>query len=250
MRHIPCVLALSVIFSASALSAQQPTFAVATIRPSTTDVKFEHDGAIEFHGDTLNMHDVTVDSCVKWAYGVQNSQIAGPGWMDSDRFDITAKSDGPAREDQMKQMLQSLLVERFGLAFHHEQREMKALVLNVVSSGAKLKPAAAPDAPPFHQNSANGTIARSMSIAEWADFIAGPLQMPVLDQTGLTGKYDFAIDFTPYLPDPGKSMSDARPDATALIKIVMHDQMGLNIEGRKADVDVMVIEHVTKPSAN
>ena len=232
-----------------ASSAQQPTFAVATIRPSSADVKFEHDGATEVQGNTLSMRDVTVDSCIKWAYGVQNSQIAGPGWMDSDRFDITAKSDGPATQTEMKHLLQGLLAERFGLVFHHEQREMKALVLSVVSSGAKLKPAAAPDAPPSHQNSANGTIARSMSISEWANFIAGPLQMPVLDQTGLAGKYDFSIDFTPYL-ESGNNMSASRPDSTALIKIVMHDQLGLNIEGRKANVDVIVIDYVTKPSAN
>lgn len=88
-----------------------------------------------------------------------------------------------------------------------------------------------------------------MSIREWANFIAGPLQMPVIDETGLTGKYDFSIDFTPYL-ESGNNMSANRPDTTALIKIVMHDQLGLNIEGRRANVDVMVIDHVTKPSAN
>ena len=249
MRHRLCLLALTLTFTASALRAQQPTFAVATIHPSAEDVKFEHDGATEIHGDILTMRDVTVDSCIKWAYGVQNSQIAGPGWMDSDRFDITAKSNGPATEDQMKRLLQGLLTERFGLTFHHEQREMKALVLSVASSGAKLKPAAAPDAPPYHQNSANGTIARSMSIREWANFIAGPLQMPVVDQTGLTGKYDFAIDFTPYL-ESGNNMSASRPDSTALIKIVMHDQLGLDINGRKSTIDVMVIDQVQKPSAN
>ncbi len=236
-------------WSCPALS-QVPTFTVATIHPSAASVSFEHDGVTEVRGDTLRMRDVTVDSCIKWAYDVQNSQIAGPGWMDSDRFDITAKSDGPATEIQMKRLLQGLLAERFGLIFHHEQREMKALVLSVASSGSKLKPAAAPDAPPYHQNSANGTVAKSMSIREWANFIAGPLQMPVVDETGLTGKYDFAIDFTPYLPESGKNMSDTRPDATALIKVVLHDQLGLNLGGRRAKVEVMVIDRVAKPSPN
>lgn len=250
MTHLYRTLSLILAMSAASVAhSQKPSFAVATIRPSASSVQFEHDGATEIHGDILNMRDVTIDSCIKWAYGVQNSQIVGPEWLDSDRFDITAKSDGPAREDQMKTMLQSLLVERFGLTFHHERREMKALVLSIAGSGAKLKPAAAPDAPPFHQNSANGTIAKSMSMDEFANFIAGPLQMPVINETGLTGKYDFAIDFTPYL-DSGNNMSANRPDTTALIKIVMHDQLGLNIEGRKTNVDVMVIDHAAKPSAN
>ena len=234
----------------SVASAQTSSFAVATIHPSAADVKFEHDGSTEVTGDMLRMRDVTVDSCIKWAYDVQNSQIAGPAWMDSDRFDITAKTESPAGIDEMKTRLKALLADRFHLTFHHEQREMKALVLTVIGSGTKLKPAVAPDAPPFRENSANGTIAKSMPIREWANFIAGPLQLPVVDQTGLTGKYDFAIDFTPYLPDPGKSMSDTRPDGTALIKIVMHDQLGLNIDGRRAKVDVMVIDSVVKPSAN
>jgi uncharacterized protein (TIGR03435 family) len=249
MKRAPALLVISLALPIAAARAQQPFFAVATIHPSAAGVNFEHDGMTEIHGDALTMQDVTVDSCIKWAYGVQNSQIAGPEWLDSDRFDITAKSDGPASETAMKKMMQSLLAERFGLTFHHEQREMKALVLSVAPSGSKLKPAAAPDAPPFRQNSANGTIAKSMSIGEWANFIAQPLQMPVVDQTGLTGKYDFAIDFTPYL-DSGKNMDGTRPDATALIKIVMHDQLGLDITGRRTQIDVMVIDRVTKPSAN
>jgi uncharacterized protein (TIGR03435 family) len=235
---------------AVAAYSQHPTFAVATIRPSAAEVKFEHDGSIEVFGDTLRMKDVIVQSCIKWAYNVQDSQIAGPGWIDSDRFDITAKSDKPANEDEMKRMLQGLLAGRFGLSFHREQREMKALVLTVASSGAMLKAAAAPDAPPYRENSANGSIAKSMPIGEWANFIAGPLQMPVVDETGLTGKYDFVIDFTGYIPEPGKNMDVARPDATGILKAVLHDQLGLNLDGRRAQVEVMVIDRVEKPSAN
>src|SRR5665213_1738955 len=144
--------------------AQPPSFAAATIHPSAADVKFEHDGSTEVAGDMLRMRDVTVDSCIKWAYDVQNSQIAGPAWMDSDRFDITAKTEGPATIDQMKTGLKTLLADRFHLTFHREQREMKALVLTVAGSGAKLKPAAAPDAPPFRQNSANGSIVTSLPV--------------------------------------------------------------------------------------
>ena len=242
--------ALLLALPAGAAYSQHSSFAVATIRPSAAEVKFEHDGSIEIFGNTLRMKDVMVQSCIKWAYNVQDSQIAGPEWIESDRFDITAKSDKPANEDEMKRMLQGLLAERFGLSFHREQREMKALILSVASTGAKLKPAAAPDAPPYRQNSANGSIAKSMPIQEWANFIAGPLQMPVVDETGLTGKYDFVIDFTGYIPEPGKNMDVARPDATGILKAVLHDQLGLNIDAHKTRVEVMVIDRVEKPSAN
>jgi uncharacterized protein (TIGR03435 family) len=247
---LPVSLLLTSALCLITATAQQPSFAVATIRPSSGEVKFEHDGSTDLSPTNLRMHDVLINTCIKFAYGVQDTQIAGPGLLRSERYDITAKSDAPASEDQMKLMLQTLLADRFKLTFHRERREMRALVLTVASSGSKLKPAAAPDARPFRENSANGTIAKSMPIQEFADFISGPLQMPVVDQTGLTGKYDFAIDFTPYLPDPTKNMDGTRPDTTGILKAAMQDELGLKMDARKTDVEVMVIDHVEKPSEN
>jgi uncharacterized protein (TIGR03435 family) len=229
--------------------AQAPAFAVATIRPSSGSVQFEHDGQTETSPGSLRMHDVTVHTCIKWAYSVQDNQIAGPAWLDSERYDIVAKADAPATEAQMKIMLQTLLADRFALAFHREQKEMKAIIFTVVPGGSKLTPAANPDAKPFRQNSANGTIAKAMPIADFIDFLSGPLQMPAVDHTGLTGKYDFTLDFTPYLPD-AKNMGPDRPDAVAILKAALHDELGLNMEGGKSQVDVLVIDHVEKPSAN
>jgi uncharacterized protein (TIGR03435 family) len=245
----PAWLLLACLAISSAVRAQQPAFAVATIRPSSSEVKFEHDGETETSPVTLEMHDVTVHTCIKWAYGVQDSQISGPAWLDSERYDLVAKADTPATNEQMKLMLQTLLADRFQLAFHHQSKESKAFALTVAKGGPKLSPAAAPDAKPFRQNSANGTIAKSMTIRDFADFISGPLQMPVVDETGLTGKYDFAIDFTPYLPD-AKNMGPDRPDATSILMAALQGELGLKLESRKTQVDVMVIDHVEKPSAN
>ena len=242
---LACCAAISV-----AAQAQQPSFAVATIRPSSGSIQFEHDGKTETSPGTLRMRDVTVHTCIKWAYGVQDSQISGPAWLDSDHFDITAKADAPATDEQMKQMLQTLLADRFKLNFHHQNKELKAFVLTVAKSGLKLTPAASPEGMPFRQNSANGTVAKSMSIREFGDFISGPLQMPVVDETGLTGKYDFAIDFTPYLPAPSKNMDGTKPDTTSILMAALQDELGLKLEARKTQVDVVVIDHVEKPSAN
>jgi uncharacterized protein (TIGR03435 family) len=243
-----CFLVFEPFFAGSA--AQKPTFEVATIRPSKESVKFEHDGKTEFSSDTLRMQDVTVVTCIKLAYHVQDRQIAGPSWLGSDRFDITAKADGTADEDAMKRMLQSLLADRFGLSFHREPREMSVIILTLANGGAKLKPTAAPDAEPYRENSANGTVAKSMPIGEFADFLSGPLEIPVVDQTGLTGKYDFILDFTPYLPDPAKNMDGTRPDTTAILKAALNDELGLKMTGGKAPVDVLVVDHVEEPSQN
>jgi uncharacterized protein (TIGR03435 family) len=231
-------------------AAQKPTFEVATIRPSREAVNFEHDGKTEISDDTLRMQDVTVYTCIKLAYHVQDRQIAGPDWLQTERFDITAKTDGPTDEDTVKQMLQSLLADRFGLSFHREPREMKAILLTVANGGVKLTPTATPDAKPFRTNSANGTIAKAMPIGEFADFLSGPLEMPVVDQTGLTGRYDFTIDFTPYLPDPAKNMDGTRPDTTAILKAALNDELGLKMTSGKAQINVLVIDHVDRPSQN
>lgn len=243
-----CALAVGPFIATAA--AQTPAFEVATIKPSKEAVKFEHDGKTEFSGDTLHMQDVTVNTCIKLAYHVQDRQIDGPDWFQTDRFDITAKADGHEDEDTMKQMLQSLLADRFRLNFHREQREMKVIILTVGKSGPKLAPAAAPDAKPFRENSANGTIARSMPIGEFADFLSGPLEMPIVDHTGLTGRYDFTIDFTPYLPDPTKNMDGTRPDTTAILKAALQDELGLKMESGKAPVEVLVVDHAEEPSEN
>ena len=241
------LLACSSAFSA--VSAQQPAFAVATIRPSAAAVQFEHDGKTETTPGTLRMQDVSVQTCIKWAYGVQDSQISGPSWIQSEKFDITAKADAPTTDDQMKLMMQILLTDRFNLSFHHESKELKAFVLTVAKGGAKVHAAAAPDAKPFRQNSANGTVVKSMTIREFGDFISQPLQMPVVDQTGLTGKYDFVLDFTPYLPD-AKNMGPDRPDTTSILMAAMEGELGITMETRKTQVEVMVVDHVEKPSAN
>jgi uncharacterized protein (TIGR03435 family) len=231
-------------------AAQKPAFAVATIRPTTEAVKFEHDGSTELVGNTLRMQDVTVATCLKLAYHIQDRQIAGPDWLQSEKFDITAKADDSIDEDTMKQMLQSLLADRFNLRFHREPRQMKVIVLSLVGGPSGLKPTIAPDAKPFRQNSANGTVAKSMPIGEFADFLSGPLQIPVVDRTGLTGKYDFVLDFTPYLPDPAKNMDGTRPDTTAILKAALKDELGLKMTAATAPVEVLVIDHVEKPSQN
>jgi uncharacterized protein (TIGR03435 family) len=196
------------------------------------------------------MRDVSVQTCIKWAYGVQDNQISGPAWIQSEHYDIIAKADKPSTDEQMKLMMQSLLDDRFKLSFHHQSKELKAFVLTVAKGGAKVSPAAAPDAKPYRQNSANGTVAKSITIQEFADFISGPLQMPVVDETSLPGRYDFTIDFTPYLPDPTHNMDGTKPDTTGILMAALEGELGLKMESRKTQVDVMVVDHVEKPSAN
>jgi uncharacterized protein (TIGR03435 family) len=229
-------------------AAQAQTFAAASIRPSAGDVKFEHDGKTEISPGNVRMRDVTVATCIKWAYGVQDSQISGPEWLQSQHFDIVAKADEPVAEDQLKLMMRTLLAERFSLAFHRQSKEMRAYAMTVAKSGAKLRESA--ETKPFRENSAVGTVARGMTMKEFGDFIAGPLQTPVVDMTGLNGRYDFKLDFTAYLPGAETAMKVDYDNSTGIIISALKGELGLDMESRKQAVEVLVIDHVEKPSGN
>lgn len=252
-RRLSLLALLCLVAGAGALvtcpgtaSAQEPSFAVASIRPSSASVQFERDGLTETSPGQLRMHDVTLNTCIKWAYRVQDSQISGPDWGGSQHFDITAKAEGPAAEEQLRVMLRALLSDRFKLSVHREARTRKAFALSVLKSGHKLHEAD-PAATASHQNSASGMVSKAMSMQEFADYISGPLQTPVVDETHLAGRYDFTIDFAPYLPDDMKTM---HPDATSVLIAALQGELGLKLESRRLPVTVLVIDHVEQPSAN
>lgn len=224
----------------------QPSFAVASIHPSGQSVKFERDGKTDTSPGHLLMKDVTVQTCIKWAYGVQRSQVIGPAWIESEHIDIDAKADEPADVPQLKLMLQALLADRFKLTFHHDKKELKGFVMTVAKAGLKMHPSP-PDAAHVWQNSANGTVATGITMREFADYMAGPMEAPIVDETGLPGKYDFTLDFTNYLPSDMHVMTG---EATGVLIAAMQGELGLKVEGRRTMVDVMVVDHVEKPSDN
>jgi uncharacterized protein (TIGR03435 family) len=248
MRTI-CATALGAAVLLNAAFASAQTFAAASIRTSAGQVQFEHDGKTVISPGNVTMRDVTLATCIKFAYGVQDSQISGPEWLQSEHFDILAKADTPVAADQLKLMMRALLAERFKLAFHRQNKELSAYAMTVAKGGAKLKESAA-DAQPFRENSAIGTVAKAMTMKEWGDFISGPLQMPVVDMTGLTGKYDFVLDFTPYLPGGEQVMKVSFDNNNGIIIAAMQGELGLKLESKKETVEVLTIDHVERPSEN
>ena len=91
------------------------------------EVKFENDGKTVTTPGNVTMRDVTAATCIKWAYGVQDSQIAGPDWLQSEHFDIVAKAGDPVTDDQLKLMMQALLADRFKLSFHRQNKELRPM---------------------------------------------------------------------------------------------------------------------------
>jgi len=235
---------LAMAFGGGAAWAQA-AFAVATIRPSAAAVKFESDGETKLLPDTVQMRDVTIETLIKWAYGVQRGQVSGPGLLTSERYDLTAKADGAATGDEMKLMMRALLTERFKLAFHREKKELRSFALVVSKGGPKMKQAT-PDEVPYRQNSRMGSVARATTMQEFADFLSGPVEKPVVDKTGIAGRWDFSFDFTPYMTQEPKGIDDF----LTVLNTTLQGEVGLKLEAEKDVVDVMVIDHVEKASAN
>jgi len=229
----------------SGVAAAQATFAAATIRPRAAQVQFESDGETKLWPGTLMMRDVTIATCIKWAYGVQRAQVVGPDLLTSERWDITAKSDGVVSKDAMKEMMRSLLTERFGLSFHKEKRELKSYALEVAKSGPKLTPAKEGEES-FHQNSATGTVARALTMQEFADFLGDVQERPIVDKTGLAGRWDFAFEFTKYLSEQPKGIDDY----LLVLNETLQGEIGLKLVREKGMVDVMVVDKVNKASEN
>jgi len=230
----------------------QAGFDVASIRPATERVANERDGRTTISPDALQLHDVSVQTCVAFAYRVSTSQIAGPASITEKRYDILAKVDHDATEDQMRQMMKTLLADRFHVILHHERREMRGYILSVFAQPAKdpakFHRSAAPGEV-YRENSATGTVARNITMKEFADFLSGPLEGPVADETNLPGQYDLELDFRPYV-DVNETDKSQLPSVASVLNAAMKGELGLQITSKKATFDTLVIDHSEDPAPN
>jgi uncharacterized protein (TIGR03435 family) len=206
-------------------------------------------------------------SLATMACGIQRYQLSAPEWLNTARFDITAKLPPGATVEQYRVMLQDLLAERFKLVLHREQKEKATYDLVVGKNGPKLKqsaddPAAANDGlqpPPFQVRPPMGFAAglslgaRKWSMEQLAATLSGLLDQTVTDATGLTGKYDFTLRCTlagiragaPSEPD------DAAASTDPTIFDAVQEQLGLKLVSKKGPVDILVIDRIERvPTEN
>jgi uncharacterized protein (TIGR03435 family) len=236
-----------------------PSFEVATIKPSKPD---QQGKVLTVQGRKMVVVNQTLKDLVGFAYGLHSTQILGlPAWAESDHYDITAQPDGEGMPNaaQLKKMLQKLIVERYKLTFHHEQKQLSVYVLSVAKSGPKLpKSTSDPKGLPgigFRQLGAMVAVNASMNDLCVLGLQGVVLDRPVLDQTGIDGKFDFQLNWTPddsqfaffnvKVPAPSDT-ANAPPNLYTAIQ----EQLGLKLDATKAAADVLVIDHVEKPSQN
>jgi uncharacterized protein (TIGR03435 family) len=240
-------LAVCVTRTVYAQPAVTPRFEVASVKPSNADPGSS--GVRTWHG-RLEAKNVTLKRCIMGAYGVGPHQVfGGPDWLESDRFEITAKADKPIDDDAVFMlMLQDLLADRFKLVFHRETRTIRALVLEVTKNGPKLEKAEAGEAGTNTTSSNIGLSidAHNTDMDLFAKVLAREIDLPVVNHTGLQGVFNFKLRWT-----PDKAMaSDNRATEGASIFTAIQDQLGLRLRADKAPVEILVIDRVEKPSAN
>lgn len=235
-----------------------PSWDVATIKLSPPDAKGKGFGGPPRQFETRN---TTLSDIVMFAFDLNSKQIVNaPAWMDTDHFDIkTGEPDVPGAPSltQLKAMLRKLLADRFAMKFHNGKQEMSAYVLTVAKDGIKLKKSDAQDGRggAFYFTKLGRLVMKSDSMDDICHGFQGAVfDRPVVNRTGLAGQYDGTLNWTPdetqFAVFNVKIVPDESPDAPPPIFTAIQQQDGLKLEAQKTAVDVMILDHVEKPSEN
>jgi uncharacterized protein (TIGR03435 family) len=278
------IVAIAVVIVGSSVAQTpdaSPQFEVASIKPSPPSdgrgmSTSRKGGPGTDDPGLLILHNWFVFDLIASAYQLQEYQLSGPDWMLSDRFDMSAKIPPGTNEQQYRLMMQNFLAERFKLEFHREKKQMASYNLVVGKNGPRLE-----ESPPAVPTSERGPAERPPSgppkrdadgypilppgreprralirgywaqrfadetMASFAEMLSVHLRQPVIDATGLSGKYDFTLRWvmTGY---PAVS-ADAGPDLARAIQ----DQLGLKLESKKSMVEILVVDHINRvPTEN
>jgi len=248
LSHLLSILSAVLLATAKALGqpAAGPMFDVASIRQATVPQGAGLAAlreAINATPGSLTMRNVTLKSCIRYAYDLKPYEVSGPDWLGDRRFDIAAKAGNAAPEERLRAMLQALLAERFKLAVHRQSKELPAYALIMGKNGAKLQPA---------EGSGEGSMTgaamvfqgNKMPLARLANILSSVLKIAVVDMTGLEGHYDFKLDLRPYVTP--RQPGDPPLDLSGMAMSAVQDQLGLKLESRKMQLEVLIVDHAEK----
>jgi uncharacterized protein (TIGR03435 family) len=255
------------------LLASIPAFSQGSSTPlsfEVADVKINKSGSQEMFADLQNgrvsVRNAPMKLLITAAWHIPPDALeGGPRWIEIDRFDVVAKAAASASEDELRLMLRTLLIERFKLTVHTDQKAMPAYVMTVGKGGPKLQQSEA--AKPGEQRCGTGEgtpgdahvackHATMADLAEALPQLAGGYfrGTPVVDQTELKGSYDFKLDWTPAARYNLATRGDAPAGETAGVRSVfeaVEAQLGLKLESKKTSLPIIVIDHVERvPTEN
>jgi uncharacterized protein (TIGR03435 family) len=261
--------------AAFAQAVEKIEFEVASIKPAPTVMEQVASGTphlgMKIDGARVDIGTMALSSLIRIAYHVQPNQVSIPAALDAQKFDILAKIPAGASRERVPGMLQSLLADRFKLVIHREAREQSIYGLVVAKGGAKLKESVAePDEPDRAKGivqTAAGDVVRltagpggtlhaespKFTMTALTDLMRRFVDRPVMDMTGLTGEYQIAFDTSIWSGYPGAAprAPDSAADPDAALIFMSIQKLGLRLEARKANVEVIVVDSAEKtPTAN
>ncbi len=248
-------------------AATRPAFEVASIKPNQS----AEPGLIRaLHGGRFTLINLPMQTIVTMAYHIRDVQLSGtPAWFTSERFDVEARAEGSPSFQTMLGMLQALLEDRLQLKFHHGTKELPVYSLELAKPGTIREVEGdcdTPDGPPDPTKLPNGPcgflfilpghiLGQKATISQLVDTLSLNSGRVVLDKTSLAGKYDIKLESTPEIPQlqsppPGMpTLPPIDPSGPSLFTAIQ-EQLGLKLESQKAPVEIMVIDHVERPSEN
>jgi uncharacterized protein (TIGR03435 family) len=257
------------ILAAALAWGQALDFEVASVKPAVQAPGIR--SRMRSDGDRIIFTYVTLTSVLLRAYDIKTYQLSGPGWLGSERYDITAKIPAGATKEEVNRMLQRLAADRFHLVSHHETRQMQGYELvrtkaepklkRSTEAGSEVQPTEAPetDANGFAKLTAPGLVilegvrgkavvsfvtARAQPLSALVELLGKEFRMPVSDETGLKGKFDFTLEFAPEAP--GVPLPGAGDDAAPNMMDAIPQQLGLRLAPRKIAVDVLIVDVAEK----
>jgi uncharacterized protein (TIGR03435 family) len=235
------------------LQLPSPQFEVVSIKPNNSTSGALSIGAQP--GGRFSAVNVSLKTLATYAFQVRDPQIfGGPGWIDSDRYNIDAVASGTSTNEQMRSMVQALLIERFKLKSHRETRDLPIYELVAGKNGPKME-RTKPDAPPAAAMRNGAITYAKLNMAGFARLLTIVLGRTTVDKTNLMGDFAVKLEWAPNAEAIGLENSAATPQvATApvgpSIFTAVQEQLGLHLESSKVPTEVIVIESVAKPTDN
>jgi uncharacterized protein (TIGR03435 family) len=268
--------ATSAAAESATIDVKVPAFDVVSVKQNKSEGNMVR---VMMRPDGYAATNVSLKMLIEGAYGIRQDLISGtPGWVDSIRFDIDAKVAGANVDDlkkltpeQRMSMLKPLLADRFQVKAHTEMKTLPVYELVVAKGGSKLKEATAgytyPNGFKGPDGVAHGGMMRmsrgevtgqALPVGSLVNMLSRQLQRTVIDKTGLTGKYDFTLQWTEESSDPmfkggdgNQQKAEPAPDATGpSLFTALQEQLGLKLQSAKGPVETLVVDHVEMPSEN